>query len=645
MLKKISKLESDWASIIAYYNANSKFDQTDVKKFEKEFFAVVDEVTNNLEFLIQHLNSHDSEIANFYITFCEQVAKENIASTRIQTLSNERRSELHLHNLLRAAGIDITPQNYEPGGYCDTWRTDAAGVLQVFRFFNDYIIESLPDGVNIPDKRISDIVKQCAKNKAGHIKPTQSNLNLIFSKDPNLNGLIGYDHFTDAIVFLKKPFWRKEKFFEKFDLFTDSDAAEVRKYLRESYCELDCKQKVDDQLTTLANANEFNRAQDWFNNFPKWDGIPRAEKIFIDYLRVDDTSFARKVTLNWLLGAVARLFQPGCDYQTTLILHGNQGVGKTHLLNKLGGEFYVALQDTLEDSHAEDAVSKGWIIELKELSSMRKTDVNRLKGFLDASEVTRRWAFEKRASTRKRHCVFAGTVNDSEFLRDQTGNRRFAILHSTLPANSFVPGFDEYEARQVWAEVYSIYCKMFQDGFDEQKLQLPYEVKKQIEEVAEEYIQDDGLLSEIKAFVDRKILPDFIWQLLTKEERRKFFVDGKLVINEGDFNARIRATCPAPKAQEIVNNIYSFLRNGCDPHNAHQYTRQAGDLWYIYGNTYREHVCAAEILAECFGTLDRRVTVAKISEVLPKLEGWQLGKRLRNADPCYPDQRKPFYRK
>ena len=645
-LKKINKLELDFADICTCLDNGQQIDKATKKTFENGYYYAIDEIKSYLEFLKKHLNSRDGAVAGFYIAFCDSATEQNYISTAIQMLATETRRELKLFNIVRDAGIEFNPDHFNLGGNVDIWHTNAAGILKVLKFFHSYILNNLPEGVKLPDKNISDLLKQCEKNKAGIVKPTQDNLDLIFDKDPNLKDLIGYDHYTDSTVFLKKPFWKSEKFFEKFDLFTDSDTAEIRKYLRKNYSGLNCPSMIDDQLTSLANSNEFNRAQDWFSNFPDWDGVPRAETLFIKYLRVADTPFVRKVTLNWLLGAVARLFHPGCDFQTTLILHGNQGIGKSRMLTKLGGEFYVALQDALDDSHAEDALNKAWIVELKELSSMKKTDISRLKGFLDVSEVTRRWAFEKRASTRKRHCVFAGTVNDPEFLRDQTGNRRFAILHSNLPANNFVEGFDEQEARQVWAEVYQIYCEMMKDGFDDKKIQLPYEIKKQIEEIAEEYIQDDGLLSEIKAFVDRKILPNFIWQLLNKEERRKYFVDGKLYIVEADLNTRIRATFPAPKAQEIINQLYSFLNDGCDPHNANQYTRKAAEsgAWYIYGTVNREHICAAEILSECFGTLDRRVTVSKISEVLHKLDGWQVGRRLQKVDAYYPDQRKPYYR-
>ena len=67
------------------------------------------------------------------------------------------------------------------------------------------------------------------------------------------------------------------------------------------------------------------------------------------------------------------------------------------------------------------------------------------------------------------------------------------------------------------------------------------------------------------------------------------------------------------------------------------------DEYILYGSELRQHICATEIFNECFGN-DNRKRMPRINETLPRLDGWHAGERLRNIDPAYPDQKKPYYR-
>ena len=506
-----------------------------------------------------------------------------------------------------------------------------------------YIDNQMP---NFRQKKcIANIIKRCTKNKAGtRILPTVGNLRLIFGNDPNLKDLIAYDHFIGNTIFLKCAPWHNQKYFTDSQNWADVDTSRLKIYLRENYMEF-VDPKLEDFLIEEAYIHEFNRVQQFIETLPAWDGVPRAEEIFIKYLQVDDTPFAREVTLNWLLGAMARIYHPGCSYQNVLILHGNQGIGKSHIIEKLGGAFYIALQDAVDDNHAEDAVKNAWIVELKELASLRKAELNRIKAFVESSEATRRFAYDKNTTTRKRHCVFVGTVNDDEFLRDQTGNRRYKILHCNLPREHYIEGLTDEIVKQIWAEVYVKYCEMFKYRFDETKLQLSAEAKIESAKIEQNYLQDDGLLSEVKAFVDKKIPPQFIWQLMTKDERQKFFVEGKITFEQTELNNRARAEYPKAQAQEVINQIYSFLE-GNNPFTRKETITRAGkaiDIWHIYGAEQRMHICAAEVYNEYFNS-DRRATIYKINELLPKLDGWTLGQRFQKKDKVYTDQKKVYCR-
>ena len=118
----------------------------------------------------------------------------------------------------------------------------------------------------------------------------------------------------------------------------------------------------------------------------------------------------------------------------------------------------MELTENVEDSHTADAIKKDWIVEIKEMSAMRKAEINAVKAFIERSSETRREAYARHATTTYRHCVFVITVNDSEFLRDVTGNRRYLILHCNSQMFDYVEGLTKEYIDQVWAEVYARVC-------------------------------------------------------------------------------------------------------------------------------------------------------------------------------------------
>ena len=136
--------------------------------------------------------------------------------------------------------------------------------------------------------------------------------------------------------------------------------------------------------------------------------------------------YSKIVFLKWLISAVARALQPGCKADHVLILEGAQGAGKSTAIRKLCDDMYFG--DTLprlDTKDANDYVRGKWIIELAELSSVSKTEVEHVKAFITRTEEKFRPAFGRAEITYQRRCVFIGTTNRGDYLRDETGNRRF----------------------------------------------------------------------------------------------------------------------------------------------------------------------------------------------------------------------------
>ncbi|MBR6713204.1 MAG: toprim domain-containing protein [Selenomonadaceae bacterium] len=475
------------------------------------------------------------------------------------------------------------------------------------------------------------------------VKAVAANADKIFTYDPTLDGLTGYDEFQQAYVFLKPPPWCKDAKFG--DEWKDHDDAHLRNYLRRTYTEFSNKNLVDDWLTEYAKRRSFHEVKDFFRNLPKWDGTPRAETLFIKFLKADDTPYTREVTLNWLTAAIARIFHAGCEYQLAPILLGEQGIGKSYIINRLGSKWYGSLVDDVADPHAIDAIQKLWLVEVKEMASMKK-DVDANKRFIDAAEDTRRAAYERRATKIPRHCVFIITTNNRMCLSDLTGNRRFPVIFCHGKSRNYVTGLSDKFIAQIWAEVYAHYNELFIDGFDPAKLELSKAAQIQSDEVAEQFIRDD-LGEDIKSFLDTKIPPDIIWRELSKDERRRFFTDGniKLVDGRRDLNIRIRARC-GRKAQKIIDDLYGVLNSSNTFITEHEIKRNGEELTelWIYGSEYRQHICPAEIFNEAFDKADRRKSIPNILAALNRIGGWSQGKRLQKTDPVYQDQKIVYYR-
>jgi hypothetical protein len=157
----------------------------------------------------------------------------------------------------------------------------------------------------------------------------------------------------------------------------------------------------------------------------QWDGVERLDRWLSTYLGSDDTEYSRAVGSRWLISAVARIFRPGAKADCCLILEGAQGIRKSTALRTLAGEYFT---DELADLGSKDAAmqTRGvWIIELSELDGLSNSDVARIKAFMSRTTDRFRPPYGMRLMESPRQCVFAGTVNQSAYLRDETGGRRF----------------------------------------------------------------------------------------------------------------------------------------------------------------------------------------------------------------------------
>jgi predicted P-loop ATPase len=157
-----------------------------------------------------------------------------------------------------------------------------------------------------------------------------------------------------------------------------------------------------------------------------WDGVERITTWLSVYGGADDLPIIRRMGRAWMISAVARALQPGCKADCALILEGGQGVGKSSAARVLASEDWFS--DSLRDLHGKDASAalRGrWIIELPELSAMRRSESEAVKAFLSRTDERYRPPYGRTEVIEPRRCVFIGTTNRTDYLTDDTGNRRF----------------------------------------------------------------------------------------------------------------------------------------------------------------------------------------------------------------------------
>lgn len=498
------------------------------------------------------------------------------------------------------------------------------------------------------------------------VKCTASNVNRIFTYDPNVDRVFAFDEFQQTIVFTQEPIWAKPETPRVGTEWKDADDSQLRMYLRSTYREFANEKLVYDAIVSYGKARAFNEPLDWINSLRgTWDGKKRADSLFIKFLGAEDTVFNRKVTAFWLMGTLCRLFHPGCDFQSAVVLLGAQRIGKSRLLEMLGGKrgvnpsgkgYHVSLVERLDDTHAIDAIQRAWIVELEEFTAGTKADVTAIKSFISAAEDTHRFAYGRRAESIKRHCAIAITTNNDSFLKDPTGNARFLVVKCTKEKYKQVEGMTPEYIRQVWAEVIFWYDNMFADGFDESKLQLSNDIRLESERRNAAHLLDDGMQSEFDAWLGQKILPQYIWLLLTKEERARFCINGKLTLINGSAELIHRRRQVRPKNREAdIRSIRQF----CIPYveetgegslyAAETEVKYMGERAFeltLYGSEYRQHICTAEIMCEAFPGNDKRKSNQRINELFNSLEGhgWHKNSKAFYGDKRYDNQRNTLWR-
>lgn len=289
----------------------------------------------------------------------------------------------------------------------------------------------------------------------GNYLSSSTNLNIIFSNDPRLKNRFRENLFDGKkYVFHDLP-WRR---IPRPEPLKNVDFSGVRNYIESVYGIVGAL-KIEDALSLEFEKHSFHPVRDYLSQL-EWDGQKRVDTLLVDYFGARDTYYTRQAIRKTLAGSVARVYRPGIKFDLVLTLVGDQGTGKSTFVNKLGGPWFSDTFLTVQGKEGLEQIQGAWLIEMAELAGLRKAEVEAIKHFISKQEDVFRPAYGRTSETYRRQCVFVGTTNSTDFLRDPSGNRRFMpVAINPLKATKQIFKDLDLERDQIWAEAVDIYLK------------------------------------------------------------------------------------------------------------------------------------------------------------------------------------------
>lgn len=393
---------------------------------------------------------------------------------------------------------------------------------------------------------------------------TIDNVLIILEHDPALKGKIAYDEFANRGLVLGPLPWDERK---EPRAWGTSDDSGIYHYMEKVYG-ISSETKINHALNIVSHKYRFNEVKRYLESL-RWDGVPRLDTLLHDYLGAEDNVYTRAVSRKSFTAAVARAMQPGVKYDYMPIFVGPQGIGKSTFLRIMGKKWFSDSLQTFEGKEACEMIQGVWINEIGELNGLSRSETNAVKQFLSRTEDIFREAYGKRTLPYPRRCVFFGTTNESEFLRDRTGNRRFwPVKVGKLPPKKSVFHDLEGEVDQIYAEAFV----RWQLG---ERLYLTGEAEEIAKREQEEHRETNAKEGIIRAFLEKPIPLD--WHKRSIGERQLYW--------SSEFG----------RTQE-------------------EKTRP------------RDRICAAEIWCECFRSdikYMKKADAREINDILASLPEWE----------------------
>lgn len=297
------------------------------------------------------------------------------------------------------------------------------------------------DTGSVPDP---DVLQICRTKvtRDGDVLPIKTfrNLCLILDQDHRLKGRIRFNELLGQPTIDEVPT-------------TDLDDLKIAAMVERIYQIQFEPTKIANAVRFVADRHSHHPVCDYLDGL-EWDEQSRLDRLLVTYFGAEDTKLNRVIGRKFAISMVARARKPGCKVDTCLILAGRQGIRKSSGLRALSGEEYFS--DTLLDVRHKDALMQirgVWCYELSELDSMRRSEVSAVKAFVSAQFDRYRSSYGRHVEKHPRTGVFVGTSNETEFLTDSTGSRRWWVARCNKVNLEGI----QADRDQIWAEADTAY--------------------------------------------------------------------------------------------------------------------------------------------------------------------------------------------
>lgn len=388
-------------------------------------------------------------------------------------------------------------------------------------------------------------------NDKGGIKSNSpNNVLLSFKADDQLSIYLKHNEFSQEHE-LTKDIRIGNTFFKKGELPSNFDSV-VKVYFESVLGVAFSNQAMLDGMETFFSERSYNPVMEYMERAASnWDGRKRINQMLQVYLGAEDIDLVSKIAEMWLVGAVAKVYDPYAKFDYVLDLVGGQGVGKTSLLQKLGGDWYTDAVTDFANKDNYDIMLKALIVNDDEMVASNRMSFAETKAFISKTSLRFRKPYMKRTEEFAKNFVLARTTNQKEYLKDKTGERRFLSVMADISRQKKHPMEIEPETvEQIWGEAVTIY----KAGAD---LMFDKETEERLEIYREKFMYRDEVELQVLEYLEMPI-PDN-WSSWSIQQQHQY--TSKYFDNSSEFEAGTKKL-EKVSTREMMYNL--FMRNSND---------------------------------------------------------------------------------
>lgn len=378
------------------------------------------------------------------------------------------------------------------------------------------------------------------------VKNTLKNLFFILNNDTTYKNKIEFNELTQMRT-MNRSNWN------------DVIESRLKLYLEQEYDLFTSIESINHICNIIADEHSYHPIREYLNSV-QWDGIHRLSTVFSDFLGATNNIYTQSVAIITFVGAVARIFEPGVKFDTCTTLVGKQGTGKSMFLNKIAvkAEWFTDGVTSFDGKEFYESIQGKWIVELGEGTAFQKSIKERSKQAIASQQDFYRKPYGRNPEIRKRQCVFLGTTNNYDFLKDETGDRRYYPIDVTIQkaTKSIFNDLTADYVAQLWAEAVQLY-KSGQSIYiqDRQVLALA-------EQEQRKHFDESPLQADIHNFLEILLPSAQEWSNMDLESRRRYI----RAVQNGEDTARTIGKVGAYKrdrisVKEIVCELFEYDLN------------------------------------------------------------------------------------